>query len=283
MYIPRRLRSMGLFASGFGAVALGILLPDLIEKIRTGSMSVVGGVLAFALWGGCVALFLKLAFSKRQAPGTEVQLRAKLATVAVKPMFIPSEEGNLLSELQTLSGHKPITCTYLGGSGLQINANTEVLLTRLSDSIVFTVSGSAEKHVIPYNRLSALEISGPGTETTDAGISGGGFGIEGFLKGVVVAATINAITKKSTTNTFLRILGMDAEAYFHTANIEPSDLRILLSAAVVAIEAHKKHALQNGGTTQSIADEISKLNQMLRDGVIDAEEFSVAKKQLLRM
>lgn len=277
MYIPRRVKAMGLVASGFGTIALGILLPDLLEKIRMGSMSIFGGILPFALWLACLALFVKLAFGSKNTPVEGNQLRGKLATVAVKPMFIPSEEGNLLSELQTLSGHKPITCTYLGGSGLQIKENSEVLLVRLSDSLIVTVSGTTEKYVLPYSKLSALEITGPGTETTDAGISGGGFGLEGFLKGVVVAATINAITKRSTTNTFLRILCTDSETYLHSSAIDPGQLRILLSSAVVAMQAHNGKAHE----TNSISDELSKLHDLLKSGAINKEEFDMAKKKVI--
>lgn len=283
MYLPRKVKSMGLVASGFGVMAIAILLPDYIENIRTGSISVVEGIWVFLLWLACIVSFVLIILSKPSASKRGSQLEGKIATVAVKPMFIQSEEGNLLSELQTLSGHKPIACTYLGGSGIAVKENSEVLLVRLSDSLVVIASGSVEKHVIPFSRLSALEISGPGTEITDAGMSGGGFGVEGLLKGVLVAATINALTKRSTTNTFLRVLSTDAEAYFHTSVIEPSQLKILLSPAVVAIEAHKNRRGSSNAGDKSIAIEISRLNEMLKEGVIDVEEFALAKKRVLKI
>jgi hypothetical protein len=90
---------------------------------------------------------------------------------------------------------------------------------------------------IPFGNLRAIEITGPGTITTNAGIVGGGFGLEGALKGMLVASVINTMTSKTTTNTFVRIASKGSEVHLHITARDTRQLRLDLSPAFVAIES----------------------------------------------
>ena len=131
----------------------------------------------------------------------------------------------------------------------------------------------------PFNEIIELEISGPGTVTTNAGISGGGFGLEGFLQGAVAATVINAATTKSSTNTFIRLLSSTGEIYLHTTEIEPAALKMKLSPVFVNLANRSKKATGNSGG--SIAEEIERLQKLMKDGVLSQEEFDSAKKKII--
>ncbi len=278
MFIPRRVKAMGLIATGIAPVVIAYAAPDLIKSIQTGRESILTGILLLVLLVVCIACFITLVFTRSRRSNSNEDLSGNLQVVAVKPMFLQSSEEKLLTELETLSGHKPLACTYLGGSGSPMLQNAEVLLTRLSDSLIFTNSGTVDRYAIPFGKIYSVEVSGPGTQTTNAGISGGGFGVEGFLQGVAVAATLNALTSRSSTNTFLRILSEDAEIYLHSSATEPTQLRMLLSPVVVAIEKHK-----NGQRSRpsSLSDEIARLESMHKSGILNIEEFEAAKRKIL--
>ncbi len=125
---------------------------------------------------------------------------------------------------------------------------------------------------VPFSALTVVEISGPGTETTNAGIIGGGFGLTGAAIGILTAGAINAITTRSKTNTFLHIGTREAEVFLHTSMYEPFDLRLALSAACVAAENCDRRGL---------AAQLGDLYALHLSGALDAVEYARAKAAVL--
>ena len=143
-------------------------------------------------------------------------------------------------------------------------------LTKISNGSTFD---------IPISLIHEIEVGGPGTVTTNVGVSGGGFGLEGFLKGAVTAAVINAATTKSSTNTFARILSTEGEIYLHTSSKEPAALKIVFSPVVVQIANRSRKSNANAQAT--VAQEIEKLHKLKQEGLLDEAEFKAAKNKLL--
>jgi hypothetical protein len=166
---------------------------------------------------------------------------------------------------------------YIGGSGNIFEKNDQITIGQSKDGIYLGCFSSLEHKIIPMDTITLLEISGQGTVTTNAGVVGGGFGVEGFIKGAIVAELLNAATTKSSTNTFLRIMTVDSELYFHTSEREPAHLQILFSKVFVYINAAKTKKTNSTG----VSDELVKLHSLLKDGVLTQDEFDSAKRNLL--
>ncbi len=184
---------------------------------------------------------------------------------------------NFRSELTNYTEGDIFTARYLGGSGNNFDKNSEVIVGQGKDGIYFGDVYKKEHNTILIKDITLFEISGEGTVTTNAGVVGGGFGVEGFIKGAVVAEIVNKATSKTTTNTFLRIMTSESELYFHTSEREPAQLQILFSKVFVHINSLKNTKANATG----ISDELVKLHSLLKDGVLTQAEFETAKRNLL--
>lgn len=181
------------------------------------------------------------------------------------------------SEVATYIEGEIFSARYLGGSGNAFEKNAQITIGPCKDGIYLGCLSSLEHKIIPIETITLLEISGEGTVTTNAGVVGGGFGVEGFIKGAIVAEVLNAATTKSSTNTFLRIMTTDSELYFHTSEREPAHLQILFSKVFVHINSAQTKKTNSTG----ISDELLKLHSLFKDGALTQDEFDVAKRNLL--
>lgn len=170
--------------------------------------------------------------------------------------------------------HKGLQFKYLGGSGYKMGQSELYLAGIYTDKVRF-VSTKYDLIDIDYSIINSFEIGGAGTTTTNAGISGGGFGLEGFIKGAVTAAVINAATTKSTTNTLLKITSKNGEIFLHTSMCEPQELQMILSPLSISLSNRSEKS------TASVADELAKLNDLVKAGVITEEDFNNAKIKLI--
>ncbi len=173
-----------------------------------------------------------------------------------------------------------IECSYLGGSGYFFQESEKVRLFVIADAIRIALSESGASIDIPFTEIHEVDISGPGTTTNNAGISGGGFGLEGFVKGAVTAALINAATTRSSTNTFVRMLTITGELYLHTSEAEPAQLKIKMSQVFVYL-GNKARNVSGTSMHSAVAEEITKLHKLKQDGLIDDDEYKAAKSKLL--
>ena len=188
--------------------------------------------------------------------------------------------NNKIMELQASFNFEPIYVKNIGGSGYPLQQDQALNFGLTNDSLILVKKDDPPESIeISFENINELEISGPGKVVTNAGIAGGGFGLEGFLQGAVAAAVINAATTKSSTNTFIRLLSNTGEIYLHTTEIEPTALKMKLSPVFVNLANRSKKATGNSGG--SIAEEIERLQKLLKDGVISQEEFDIAKKKII--
>ncbi len=121
----------------------------------------------------------------------------------------------------------------------------------------------------------AVEITGPGTQAHNGAVIGGGFGLRGAVKGMLEAAAINALTSRTTTNTFLRLATSDAEVFLHTSAVEPASLRMSMSRAIMGMDAGRT------GDTGTLPAQLRELDKLRKEGVLSEDEFRAAKRRLL--
>lgn len=127
-----------------------------------------------------------------------------------------------------------LTCTVLGGFGFDFSPNETVDLKFKQESFELR-SGELHHQEIYYLELEEVEIAGPGTVTKGGGFIGGGFGIDGAIQGIALAAILNALTTKSKVHTFLRLVTNSGEIHLHYGGMEPAALRIALSEVFVVL------------------------------------------------
>lgn len=236
-----------------------------ITELVNFNLDHIGSILGFGILTLLLAGFsisgLKESSDKAEKEAEEQARKDKAA----------SERKELLADAVS----KELQVKYLGGTGYGLVQGENYYLALLNNSIILLDDDNTEKSVA-FADINSFEVGGPGTTTTNAGISGGGFGIEGFIKGAVTAAVINAATTKSNTNTFLKITSNKGEIFLHTAMCEPAELRMILSPLSINIT----NRIGKAGNV-SVADELSKLNDLVKSGVITENDFLNAKNKIL--
>lgn len=212
------------------------------------------------------------------------EVNEKLEKLAEKRM--DEEKNFIVNNKKTISSIEKdfdffsISGKSVGGSWYSLNQDQKINFGISKKSIIIIkINDSLDVIDIPFEEINEVEISGPGTVVTDAGMSGGGFGLEGFIKGAAAAALINAATTRKTTNTFMRIMTATGEIYIHTSEIEPDALKIKFSPVFVYLKNKANQQFKVAGS--SIAEEIERLQKLFKDGILTQEEFDAAKKKVI--
>ena len=86
-----------------------------------------------------------------------------------------------------------------------MRVKTKLSLGLSTDAVTMTVEPGGKQSVIPLDQIRSVEIAGRGARDSDAGIIGGGFGIEGAAGGMLAAAVVNALTAQTTIETFVAL------------------------------------------------------------------------------
>jgi hypothetical protein len=94
-------------------------------------------------------------------------------------------------------------------------------------------SGFAEVCQIDYSKVDMLEVTGTGTRTHMTGprFFGGGFGVEGALEGMAVAAILNYFMQTSTVvhDTVVNFKAGERQVLMNNFAFDPAFLRVLLA------------------------------------------------------
>ena len=145
-----------------------------------------------------------------------------MPTITTDPNPIPSRQ---------LKG-----CTLLPGSYCRLPTGPGVVLTFDADEVAVQVSNLAIRPIrIPYVEIVSLNITGPGQVTSGGGFIGGGFGATGALEGMALSAMLNAATTKTSIDTFIEILTLSTEMFFHWDGSGPAALRMFLSPVFIRL------------------------------------------------
>ncbi len=173
-------------------------------------------------------------------------------------------------------------CLLLGGSGYPLQPGDHVQLAFDADGVDIQSPGDSIR--IPQADLIEVELDGPGTVTTDAGIIGGGFGFEGAAKGMLAASVINGIFRKTTTNTIIWIRTVSGELCFHHSIEAPDTLRLRLSRVFVRLReqpSNRDVSVSQTVADHSLVEQLERLGSLHQGGMLSAKEYAVAKAKLL--
>jgi len=224
----------------------------------------------------------KLSVDKVKAQEVTLRKQTDAAEKAAYQSKIKQRQEEFLLHVRSNCSHEPVVAKILGGSGFDLAKGDVVLITCQENGIALSKIEVQQELNIPYLELANAEVTGPGTERSDAGFIGGGFGLEGAVKGILIASVINTLTSKRTTNTFLRLSTSKAEVYLHISTLDPAQLRLILSPAFVQMEANRQIPNSRQSPTEDmLSSEIQTLHQMHHDGILSDEEFALAKRKVL--
>lgn len=166
--------------------------------------------------------------------------------------------------------------TLDAAGGTSIPASEPCLIDFASSQL--TIHSPSAEETVPYSEVTALQVSGSNTETS-AGLWGGGFGVVGAAEGILAAAVINSLTRRTKVFTVLRIVTRSAEYVFSSTKLDSSRLQMELTPVQVRIRSAQAAGLP--ATRASVADELVKLVNLRDDGALTDEEFARAKARLL--
>jgi putative oligomerization/nucleic acid binding protein len=217
-------------------------------------------------------------------PKVLAKLRARQTEAA---RLSDSREANEL-DAQSLVSLRAVA--YLGGyvSATGIYAGEWYDVRFLEDQLlVFPPRQTEILAQVPYREIEDVEIGGPGLVKAGGGFVGGGFGVEGAVEGMAIAAVLNALTTRTSIKTVMRIQATHCELFLLHTQATPEQLRITLSRPLGAIRSAR--AAANAGTGQhpvaaapaSPVEELTKLAGLLESGLLTREEFELMKAKLL--
>ena len=224
-----------------------------------------------------------------ESPGSD----SELARLSIAPVAPRQKETALLTRQGTISASHPayesalgsvreLTLAGAGGTRIPVGAQCDICFTDTD----IVIASALEVDRIAYAKVDAVQVSGS-TVQKDAGVWGGGFGIVGAAEGMLAASVINRLTRRTKRYAILRIASFDAEYVFASQRFDGRALAMPLTPVQLRIKQEKAKAASLNApaahTSQiSLADELAKLNQLRKEGVLTDGEFDTAKAILLR-
>jgi hypothetical protein len=141
--------------------------------------------------------------------------------------------------------------------------------------------GESAHVVIPYDEMTALEVSG-GARTTGRNFYGGGFGLQGAVEGMVIASALSKASHKTTVNTGMHIGSIKGEALLHHGELTSQVIRKALSPLWTRYEAAlRSAATMRVSSSDAPVELLARLSELRDAGVLSEEEFAAKKAELL--
>lgn len=171
---------------------------------------------------------------------------------------------------------------HLGGSGYSFGENDVLAFGSDADGIRLKVVTADRLVHLPYSEVIDVTVDG-GVYQKGGGFSGGGFGVVGFAVGAAASMALNKVTTRTEIQTLVRITTNRGEINLYTNQITPSDLELSLSEVRTGIRQSMSHRdLQTATSpTNSLADELLKISELHKSGILSDEEFQAAKQRLI--
>lgn len=265
----------------FPTLLLAISYFALKEEKSGAEIVWVTGSVAFI----CLVSFWALKRSRLLLISSEIDNKAiAIAKEAINNLLVKrdrkieesSKRRRFIEEISNQSTSKPLTVEILGGHGWDSEKGNTFLFSLSGMDIILANLSRLTTSRLAIGDVIDIEISGPGKKTSNAGIIGGGFGVEVAIKGIAAATIVNILTTRSSVRTFIRIATRENEIILFTSDIEPDDARIYLSK----IYASSRNQISNTRNL-GIAEQITALQKLKQDGVLSEQEFNQAKIKIL--
>ena len=171
---------------------------------------------------------------------------------------------------------------YLGGAGIPLKTYQKTLI-HVSENGFLIGQPNESMWANSYEGLIGIQISGEGLYQTGGGWIGGGFGVGGALKGAAFASVMNALTTRTHNDCYFRFVYSGVEGNFQILSHTPRDLEIALSGVRNWLETRSVEIPneQKGNSLASSADELEKLWELHKKGILTEEEFKKEKRKIL--
>ena len=123
----------------------------------------------------------------------------------------------------------------LGGAEFPFSSGEPVDALFTEKGVV--LQGKTRSARFSYFELVEFNITGPGSVTSGGGFVGGGFGVEGAIEGMAIAAILNGLTTKTKIHTFITLITNFGELHLHYDKMEPSVMRVVLASVFQRMRA----------------------------------------------
>jgi len=171
-------------------------------------------------------------------------------------------------------------CGWINGYGFTGLAECEVTLFFLLDRIEIIPTASNRSILsVGMNDVLTIQIDGPGLVTTGGGFIGGGEGLVGALEGMAIARALNALTRRSTVQTFIEVHASGRHALWITDQLTPQQLNLLLRP--VQARLREVRVLHDAVAVDPL-DRLAKLGALRGSGILNEDEYESAKADILR-
>lgn len=171
-------------------------------------------------------------------------------------------------------------CGWITGYGFSGFAEYETFLFFLPDRIEVVAADSAGPALsLGLDEVVVIQVDGPGRVTTGGGFIGGGVGLMGALEGIGIARMLNALTTRSTVQTFIEIHAFGRHAVWVTDQVTPQELNLLLRP--VQARLRDVHMFREQPAVDPL-DRLAKLGALRDSGVLNNDEYLLAKATILR-
>lgn len=177
--------------------------------------------------------------------------------------------------------------TAVGAWGVPFRLGNLVSLAATVTGVHLTPIGDGGPPVRwPFTAVRRLVFDGPGRVTTRDRFSGWGIGLVGSLEGILAAEALNALTRRTTVNSFVTVEADDAGVILHTARLTPGQLRLLFAGALRRVTPQPSSGPAPtwsvpASEAPGLAEQLERIAALHQDGVLTDEEFSRAKARIL--
>lgn len=223
---------------------------------------------SYPFWVGSAAILLSDVGSCAEACQCLDEIRRRLVA-----------EQAIAEQRRLVTNDQSYLTTIVNAEGLGLPSGVAANAVFGQSSLQISLCDTSLTVEIQTQEIIKIEVSGPGTVTTNAGMVGGGFGLEGAAWGIAAASIINALTTSSTTNTLVTVATRTSSITLHTNQYDTEDLRIRLSSHIAAAES--RAVLPPSPPAVDIASKLKELADLKDLGMLTDDEFAIAKAKLL--
>jgi hypothetical protein len=189
----------------------------------------------------------------------------------------------------------PLKVTYAGGNSFALVSGQEGGMLIQSRGITFRPDDSETYWSKDLGELLGVQVGGEGVFTTGGGWIGGGFGIQGALKGAAFASVMNLLTTRVHNDCLIRLVFEDEDVTFQVSSHTPSELeheltglelwlknRLAKSTTQTEPSPVAIQVKQDESVTMDLPGQLAKLAELFKSGVLSDDEYTAAKSKLLK-
>ncbi|MEK8047388.1 SHOCT domain-containing protein [Ideonella margarita] len=261
-------------------------LADMITSPMTELTELAGGIAASAIESAkeiassaIVQRFKNAgkAASREMAEQREARYNAQ-QSLERERLRIEALHAKFIDQIKEIATSPLILAKVFSAGELAMKRDEPVYVTQTTNGVCIAVMDARKRFDIPWDDLLGIEATGTGKSTRNAGIVGGGLGVEGAATGILVASALNAISTRTSLDSWLTLRTATNEVVFSVLQSDPREVRGMLARAFAVVGA-KSVAKPEG--TNGLAAELSVLSKLHADGALTEAEFNSAKAKLL--